>query len=202
MSAFLVMMVLPLLLALAAGWDLASYTIPNLLPVGIAAAFLIFAVLSGLPGAAWGAHLAAGAVALVAGFAFFAAGWIGGGDGQIFGAAALWVGFGGLLSYALVGALLLSLRPVGSAAAMPNYLPLPRCGSVSAIYCPTLWLPRFWAVFLPSRCSWRAVYRSLPRSSARVGLRVCTINGPAFLMVLRSPPAPWWCCRQRRFCAR
>ncbi len=100
------MMVLPLLLALAAGWDLASYTIPNLLPIGIVAAFLIFAALSGLPGAAWGAHLAAGVVALVAGFAFFAAGWIGGGDAKLFAAAALWFGFGDLLSYALVAALL------------------------------------------------------------------------------------------------
>ena len=103
MSAFLVMMVL---LALAAGWDLASYTIPNLLPAVIAAAFLIFAALAGLAGAAWGAHLAAGLVALVAGFAFFAAGWIGGGDAKLFAATALWFGFGDLASYALVAAAL------------------------------------------------------------------------------------------------
>ncbi len=106
MSAFLVMMVLPLLLALAAGWDLASYTIPNLLSVAIAAAFLIFAVLSGLSGAAWGTHLAAGLVALVAGFALFTARWIGGGDAKLFAATALWFGFGDLASYAIVAALL------------------------------------------------------------------------------------------------
>jgi len=106
MSAFLVMMVLPLLLALAAGWDLASYTIPNLLPAVIAAAFLIFAVLSGFAGAAWGAHLAAGLVALVAGFALFAGHWIGGGDAKLFAATALWFGFGDLASYALVAAVL------------------------------------------------------------------------------------------------
>jgi prepilin peptidase CpaA len=106
MSAFLVMMVLPLLLALAAGWDLASYTIPNLVPAAIAAAFLIFAALTGLAGAAWGAHLAAGVVALVAGFALFAARWIGGGDAKLFAATALWFGFGDLLSYAVIAALL------------------------------------------------------------------------------------------------
>lgn len=106
MSLFLVMMVLPVLLALAAGWDLASYTIPNLLPLGIAAVFVVFAVLCGLPGAAWGGHFAAGLVALVAGFALFAAGWIGGGDAKLFAATALWFGFGDLVSYALVAAIL------------------------------------------------------------------------------------------------
>jgi prepilin peptidase CpaA len=106
MSAVLVMMVLPLLLALAAGWDLASYTIPNVLPVAIVAAFLVFAIVAGLPAAAWGTHFAAGAVALVAGFALFAARWIGGGDAKLFAATALWFGFGDLLSYAVVAALI------------------------------------------------------------------------------------------------
>jgi prepilin peptidase CpaA len=106
MSAFLVMMVLPLLLALAAGWDLASYTIPNLLPLAIGVVFLVFALVSGLSGAAWGGHVAAGLVALAAGFAMFAAGWIGGGDAKLFAATALWFGFGDLLSYALIAALI------------------------------------------------------------------------------------------------
>jgi prepilin peptidase CpaA len=106
MSAVLVMVVLPFLLALAAGWDLASYTIPNLLSVGIAAAFVIFALLVGLPLAAWGAHFAAGLVALVAGFSLFALRWIGGGDAKLFAATALWFGFGDLMSYVLVAALI------------------------------------------------------------------------------------------------
>lgn len=106
MSAVLVMMVLPLLLALAAGWDLASYTIPNLLSVGIAAAFIAFAFLVGLPAAAWGAHFIAGLVALVAGIALFALRWIGGGDAKLFAATALWFGFGDLMSYALAAALI------------------------------------------------------------------------------------------------
>jgi prepilin peptidase CpaA len=106
MSTALVMMVLPLLLALAAGWDLASFTIPNLLPVGIAAAFVVFALLAGLPAAAWGTHFAAAGVALIAGMALFAARWIGGGDAKLFAATALWFGFGDLLSYALAAALI------------------------------------------------------------------------------------------------
>jgi prepilin peptidase CpaA len=106
MSMVLAMMVLPLLLALAAGWDLASYTIPNLLPVGIAAAFVAFGLVCGLPAATWAAHCAAGFVALIAGFALFAARWIGGGDAKLFAATALWFGFGDLMSYALVAALI------------------------------------------------------------------------------------------------
>jgi prepilin peptidase CpaA len=106
MSAFLVMAVLPLLLALAAGWDLASYTIPNRLALAIAAAFVIFALSCGLPLSAWGLHLAAGLVALVVGFTLFALRWIGGGDAKLFAATALWFGFGDLLSYAVIAALI------------------------------------------------------------------------------------------------
>jgi prepilin peptidase CpaA len=123
MSAVLAMMVLPLLLALAAGWDLASYTIPNLLSAGIAAAFIIFAVIVGLPAAAWGAHFAAAAVALVAGFALFAARFIGGGDAKLFAATALWFGFGDLMSYALVAALIGGVLTLAFLAA--RHLPLP-----------------------------------------------------------------------------
>lgn len=106
MSAILAMLVLPMLLALAAGFDLASYTIPNRLSLAIVAAFAVFAAVSGFPGAAWGSHLAAGLVALAAGFALFAAGWIGGGDAKLFAAVALWFGFGDLMNYALIAAVL------------------------------------------------------------------------------------------------
>ena len=105
MSAILAMMVLPFLLALAAGWDLASYTIPNLVSLGIVAVFVVFALVSGLPGAAIGGHFAAGLVALAGGFALFAAGWIGGGDAKLFAATALWFGFSDIMSYAVVAAL-------------------------------------------------------------------------------------------------
>ena len=123
MSGFLVMMVLPLLLALAAGWDLASYTIPNLLSAAIILLFLAFALVAGLSGAQLGAHLAAGLVALAAGFAVFAAGFIGGGDAKLFAATALWFGFGDLLSYAVVAALLGGALTI--ALLIARRLPLP-----------------------------------------------------------------------------
>jgi prepilin peptidase CpaA len=99
------MIVLPAILALAAGWDLASYTIPNSLSLALILSFLAFVVLSGLPWPMLGGHLAAGAVALAAGFSLFAAGYIGGGDAKLFAATSLWFGFSDLSSYALVAAL-------------------------------------------------------------------------------------------------
>jgi len=102
----LVLFVLPALLALAAGWDIASYTIPNLLPLAVIAAFVVFVFAAGLSGAALGAHLAAGAVGLAAGFALFAAGVVGGGDAKLFAATAMWFGFGDLVSYVLAASVL------------------------------------------------------------------------------------------------
>jgi len=101
-AELLVIFVLPALLALAAGWDLASYTIPNAVPLALIAAFAGFALASGMAVPALGLHLAAGMVGLVAGFALFAFGFVGGGDAKLFAAVALWLGFGDFGSYALV----------------------------------------------------------------------------------------------------
>lgn len=105
MSALLVMIVFPGLLALAAGWDLASYTIPNRISLALIVSFLAFVALAGMPLPSLGSHLAAGAVALACAFGLFAAGYIGGGDAKLFAATALWFGFTDLLSYTLVAAL-------------------------------------------------------------------------------------------------
>ncbi len=123
MSAVLVLFVLPGLLALAAGWDLVSYTIPNRLSLALVASFAVFALLSGLPFPLLGGHLAAGAVALAAGFSLFAAGYIGGGDAKLFTVTALWFGFADLPSYALVAALFGGVLTL--AILMGRRLPLP-----------------------------------------------------------------------------
>ena len=104
MSVVLVMVVFPGLLALAAGWDLASYTIPNRLSLALIVSFLAFVAFSGLPVSVLGSHLAAGAIALAAAFSLFAAGYIGGGDAKLFAATGLWFGFSDIFSYALVAA--------------------------------------------------------------------------------------------------
>jgi prepilin peptidase CpaA len=110
----LVIVILPLILAVAAGWDLASYTIPNFLSIALIGLFAVFAVAAGLTVPAIGWHLLAGAAGLAVGFTLFALGWIGGGDAKLFAAVALWLGFRDLLDYTLLasafgGALTLGL---------------------------------------------------------------------------------------------
>jgi prepilin peptidase CpaA len=98
----LVLVALPLLLALAAGYDLASFTIPNFLNIAVIAVFPLFALAAGLTLPAVGLHLLAGFAGLALGFALFALGWIGGGDAKLFAGVSLWLGFADLMPYALV----------------------------------------------------------------------------------------------------
>lgn len=96
------MFVLPL--AVAALWDLASFRIPNLLPLALLVLFPVAAAMSAAP-VAWGWHLAAGAVVLAAGAGLFALGLLGGGDAKLMAAAALWLGSGNLLAFLLTTSL-------------------------------------------------------------------------------------------------
>jgi len=105
MPVLLVMVVLPSLLALAAGWDIASYTIPNRLQLVLIAAFAIFAVTAGVSTTQLATHLLAGFIGLVVGFTLFALGYIGGGDAKLFACIALWLGLGNLLEYSLTSSI-------------------------------------------------------------------------------------------------
>ena len=105
-AEFLVLVALPALLAAAAGWDLASFTIPNRLQLALLATFMLFVAASGMTLAVLGWHLVAGLVGLAIGFALFAAGWIGGGDAKLVSATTLWIGFGLMLQYLVYAALL------------------------------------------------------------------------------------------------
>ena len=74
--------VFPLALAYAAASDLLTMTIANRLVAAMVAAFVLMAPIAGL---AWNEivmHFAAGAAVIAIAFAFFAAGWIGGGDAK------------------------------------------------------------------------------------------------------------------------
>lgn len=93
------------LVVLAAGWDLASYTIPNRLTLSIAIAFAGFAFCSRMPLAAVGIHLLAGTGGLVFGIALFALRFVGGGDAKLFAAVSLWFGFPDLLPFALIASI-------------------------------------------------------------------------------------------------
>ena len=121
------LLIFPALVIAGALKDLTSFTIPNIIPLALAAAFPVAAIALGLPLSTMGLSVAVGAAALVLGMGMFAAGWIGGGDAKLFAAAALWLGLPAAMSYLLFtcmagGALaigLLGLRSQRVRAAMP-----------------------------------------------------------------------------------
>lgn len=85
------------LLAASAGWDLASYTIPNFFPAALIAAYVAFVLVSpaepmGVKLEIVGWHFLAGLAGLSLGFALFAFGLIGGGDAKLLAAITLWLG--------------------------------------------------------------------------------------------------------------
>jgi prepilin peptidase CpaA len=102
---FLILVLVPAVLIAAAGWDLASFTIPNFLQAVLLAGFAVFALATAMPLAALGWHLLAAVIGLSIGFALFALGYIGGGDAKLFACVALWFGFPDLVSYALIASL-------------------------------------------------------------------------------------------------
>jgi prepilin peptidase CpaA len=86
----------PLLMIVAAAWDVLSRRIPNPLVLVLAALFLPFAWVQGMPVSEMLMHLVAGLAVLMAGYVAFALGYLGGGDAKLMGAAALWVGLSGM----------------------------------------------------------------------------------------------------------
>jgi len=96
----------PVLVTLAAAFDLLTMTIPNRLNLALAAAFPAAALATGMAGEAVLLHLALGAGMLALGFALFLPGWIGGGDAKFVAAAALWLEPSTLLAFGIYASLL------------------------------------------------------------------------------------------------
>lgn len=96
----------PAAMIFAAVSDLLTMTISNRLSLLLAIGFFVVAAFAGLPAAALGYHVLAGALVLVVAFGLFAAGWIGGGDAKLAAATALWLGLSALLEYLLLASLI------------------------------------------------------------------------------------------------
>lgn len=107
MQAFQIslLLVFPALAIVGALKDLTSYTIPNWISLALVAAFVPAALVSGASLGQIGLCAAAGFGALVLGAGMFAAGWIGGGDGKLLAACALWLGWPAVLPFMLYTAL-------------------------------------------------------------------------------------------------
>jgi prepilin peptidase CpaA len=80
------------ILLFAAAIDLFTLTIPNRVSLALLAAFLLNALVRGIPLSTMIEHLAVGIVLLAIGFTIFARGWIGGGDAKLLACIGLWVG--------------------------------------------------------------------------------------------------------------
>lgn len=100
-ASLLLLMPFIVLLLIAAGWDLATYTIPNWIQFGLLLAFALFAMSSHFSLHVLGVHLLCGSIALLLAFGLFALGHVGGGDAKLFACIALWFGFPGVLQFAL-----------------------------------------------------------------------------------------------------
>ncbi|MGV8833571.1 MAG: A24 family peptidase [Devosia sp.] len=119
------LLLFPAGMALAATSDLLTMKISNKLVLLIVAMFLAVAPSVGVPVEVLGMHALCALLVLVVGFAFFAFGWIGGGDAKLAAATALWLGFdmaapfltyaallGGILTLAILALRNLPLTPV------------------------------------------------------------------------------------------
>ncbi|MGA9658810.1 MAG: prepilin peptidase [Asticcacaulis sp.] len=95
----------PICLIWAAGFDIATMTIPNRLTIGLAVAFVPVALLSHLSLQGWGIHIGLGVAGLVLGMILFAFHFMGGGDAKLIAAASLWVGFDGFIALLLYTAI-------------------------------------------------------------------------------------------------
>ena len=101
-----VLLIFPVLMVFAASSDLLTMRISNLLVLMLVVGFFIVALIVQMPVDVIISQLTCAAVVLLVTFAFFALGWIGGGDAKFAAATTLWLGVGLLLPYIIYSGLL------------------------------------------------------------------------------------------------
>ena len=141
------LLIFPALAIAGALKDLTSYTIPNWISLALIVAFVPAALASGASLPQIGLCLATGFGALALGMGMFAAGWVGGGDGKLLAACALWMGWPAVLPFLLYtalagGALTFAILALRSGWVAPEAL-LGCAGWASrAAICPMAWRSR------------------------------------------------------------
>lgn len=119
-----VLVLFPMLMAYAAASDLLTMTISNGISIALVAGFAVVALATGMPVATLvETHLACGAAVLALTFAFFARGWIGGGDAKLAAATAVWLGWSHLFDYGLAASSLGAALTFGILAIRKRELP-------------------------------------------------------------------------------
>jgi prepilin peptidase CpaA len=104
--SLLALLIFPFLMVLAAISDLLTMRISNKLVLVLVAGFFVLALMVGMPVDVMVTHLTCAAGVLAVAFAFFAFGWIGGGDAKLAAATTLWLGLAWLLPYIVYAGLL------------------------------------------------------------------------------------------------
>ena len=110
----------PALMIFSAASDLVTMTISNKVSLALISGFFIISFLIGTPTSVIFMHLLTGITVLIATFALFAAGWIGGGDAKLAAATSLWLGSSLTLNYLLLATLFGGFLTLGMLA-MRNY---------------------------------------------------------------------------------
>ncbi|MBX9619585.1 MAG: prepilin peptidase [Hyphomicrobiales bacterium] len=125
MTSTVLILLFPAAMAFAAASDLVTMTIPNRLQLLVIAGFFLSAVLVGMDAPTIGLHVLAAFAVLAGSFAFFSFGWIGGGDGKLAAATALWFGFSqNLIDYLVMSAFYGGLLTIGLLIIRAQPIPL------------------------------------------------------------------------------
>ena len=101
MAGYPLLFVFPFAMAYAAASDLLTMRIANSVSLGLVAAFLVIALIAGMPAQEMLLHLAVGAALLLAGMLLFSLNLVGGGDAKLLAAAGLWIGYDQLVPFLL-----------------------------------------------------------------------------------------------------
>lgn len=97
--------IFPIIVTVAACYDVLTMQIPNRFPAVLAVAFVLVALVTCMPLAAIGIHVLVGFGVLALTFALFAFGFLGGGDAKLAAAIALWLGLEQTLPFLIIMAL-------------------------------------------------------------------------------------------------
>lgn len=97
--------VFPIIVTVAACYDLLTMQIPNRFPAVLAIAFIMVSLLAGFPLSVIGVHLLISIAVLAGTFALFAFGFLGGGDAKLASAIVLWLGIEQALPFLALTAL-------------------------------------------------------------------------------------------------
>lgn len=100
------LLIFPSLMAFAASSDLFTMTISNRISLVLVGGFFALAVLTGMSAAEILDHVGAMGTVLAVTFAFFALGWVGGGDAKLAATTVLWLGWAHLFDYMVYASLL------------------------------------------------------------------------------------------------